>query len=103
MRRWICGRSMRSSRAHATWLARAKDKGGTFMRLSGVIARIVRDRGYGFLRAHNGHEYFYHRNNLVVGSVPFDDHRDGMPAEWDRQEAAKGPRAINVMVSPNLP
>ena len=52
---------------------------------SGVIKRLVRDRGFGFIRDDNGQEWFFHRSSVQDGSF------DGL-----NEPSAKGPRAGNV-------
>ena len=55
---------------------------------SGTIKRLVRDRGFGFIRDDAGQEWFFHRSS-VQGS--FDE-----LSAFDEEPSAKGPRAGNV-------
>jgi CspA family cold shock protein len=60
---------------------------------SGSIKRLVRDRGFGFIRDDGGQEWFFHRSS-VQGS--FDQLNEGQRVSFDEEPSAKGPRAGNV-------
>ena len=60
---------------------------------SGTIKRLVRDRGFGFIRDDGGQEWFFHRSS-VQGS--FDQLNEGQRVNFDEEPSAKGPRAGNV-------
>ena len=60
---------------------------------SGSIKRLVRDRGFGFIRDDSGQEWFFHRSS-VEGS--FDQLNEGQRVSFDEEPSAKGPRAGNV-------
>ena len=60
---------------------------------SGTIKRLVRDRGFGFIRDEGGQEWFFHRSS-VQGS--FDSLNEGQRVGFDEEPSAKGPRAGNV-------
>jgi CspA family cold shock protein len=59
----------------------------------GTIKRLVRDRGFGFIRDDGGQEWFFHRSS-VQGS--FDSLNEGQRVTFDEEPSAKGPRAGNV-------
>jgi CspA family cold shock protein len=59
----------------------------------GTIKRLVRDRGFGFIRDDGGQEWFFHRSS-VQGS--FDSLSEGQRVSFDEEPSAKGPRAGNV-------
>src|SRR6476646_6820693 len=59
----------------------------------GTIKRIVRDRGFGFIRDDGGQEWFFHRS-AVQGS--FDQLNEGQRVNFDEEPSGKGPRAGNV-------
>ena len=61
---------------------------------SGTIKRLVRDRGFGFIRDDNGQEWFFHRSS-VRGAV-FELLREGQRVEFQVEESGKGPRAGEV-------
>src|ERR1700710_2469244 len=56
---------------------------------SGSIKRLVRDRGFGFIRDEGGQEWFFHRSS-VQGS--FDSLNEGQRVSFDEEPSAKGPR-----------
>jgi CspA family cold shock protein len=60
---------------------------------SGSIKRLVRDRGFGFIRDDNGQEWFFHRS-AVEGS--FDSLNEGQRVSFEEEPSPKGPRAGNV-------
>jgi CspA family cold shock protein len=60
---------------------------------TGTIKRLVRDRGFGFIRDEGGQEWFFHRSS-VQGS--FDSLNEGQRVSFDEEPSAKGPRAGNV-------
>jgi cold shock protein len=59
----------------------------------GTIKRLVRDRGFGFIRDDGGQEWFFHRSS-VEGS--FDELNEGQRVSFEEEPSAKGPRAANV-------
>jgi CspA family cold shock protein len=61
---------------------------------SGTIKRLVRDRGFGFIRDDNGQEWFFHRSAVTDGS--FDHLNEGQRVTFEEEPSAKGPRAGNV-------
>jgi CspA family cold shock protein len=60
---------------------------------TGVIKRLVRDRGFGFIKDDGGREWFFHRS-AVQGS--FDDLKENQRVSFDEEPSDKGPRAGNV-------
>jgi CspA family cold shock protein len=73
-------------------LAGARAQGDLDM-AGGVIKRLVRDRGFGFIRDDAGQEWFFHRSS-VQGN--FDELSEGQRVSFDEEPSAKGPRAGNV-------
>ena len=61
--------------------------------MAGTIKRLVRDRGFGFIRDDNGQEWFFHRS-AVEGN--FDDLNEGQRVSFEEEPSPKGPRAANV-------
>ena len=63
----------------------------------GTIIRIVRDRGFGFIKEENGNELFFHATG-VTGSTPFESLSEGQAVTYDkgRDERGRGERAANV-------
>ena len=66
---------------------------------SGTIARLLIDKGFGFIRDEAGIEHFFHRSS-VRGSV-FELLREGQRVEFAIEESAKGPRAGEVKLLEN--
>jgi CspA family cold shock protein len=63
-------------------------------RMNGTIKRLVRDKGFGFIAADRGVEYFFHRS-ACPGNT-FDQLRERQAVSFDVGEGPKGPRAENV-------
>jgi CspA family cold shock protein len=61
---------------------------------NGTIKRLVRDRGFGFIRDDNGQEWFFHRSSVREGS--FDQLNEGQRVSFEEEPSAKGPRAGDV-------
>jgi cold shock protein len=61
---------------------------------NGIIKRLVRDRGFGFIRDDAGQEWFFHRSAVAQGV--FDELAEGQRVSFDEETSAKGPRAGNV-------
>ncbi|MFB3923717.1 MAG: cold-shock protein [Terriglobia bacterium] len=62
--------------------------------MEGTIKRVVRDRGFGFIRSADGQEVFFHRSSLQ--SLNFDGLKEGENVEFDMERGEKGPRATAV-------
>jgi cold shock protein len=65
--------------------------------MNGTIKRLVSDKGFGFILASDGNEYFFH--NSACSDTRFDDLREGQAVTFDRGQGAKGPRGENVRVA----
>jgi CspA family cold shock protein len=63
-------------------------------RVKGRIKKLVRDRGFGFVRGDDGKEVFFHRSGL--GSTDYDSLSEGDVVEYVVQEGPRGARAENV-------
>jgi CspA family cold shock protein len=61
---------------------------------AGRIKKIIPDRGFGFVRADDGNEVFFHRTELTA--VDFDALQEGEQVTFDIVESPKGPRARNL-------
>jgi len=83
-----CGRSvaLRCSRGFRT----SEDIGMP----TGTIARLLIDKGFGFIRDEGGIEHFFHRS-AVRGAV-FELLREGQRVEFTPEDSTKGPRAGDV-------
>ena len=62
----------------------------------GTVARLLTDKGFGFIRDQNGVEHFFHRSS--VRSAIFELLREGQRVEFEPEDTGKGPRAGNVTV-----
>ncbi|MBZ5544211.1 MAG: cold shock domain-containing protein [Acidobacteriia bacterium] len=65
--------------------------------MQGTIKRVIRDRGFGFIRSADGQEIFFHRSSLQ--QLNFDGLREGEPVEFEMERGEKGPRATSVRPS----
>jgi CspA family cold shock protein len=59
--------------------------------------KTVTNKGFGFIEASDGKEYFFHRSACV--SVPFDSLHEGQSVTFDVGQGPKGPRAENVKLA----
>jgi len=62
---------------------------------TGTIKKLVADRGFGFITAEDGKEYFFHRSSIES----FDSLRGNERVEFDVEDSPKGPRAAQVRIS----
>ena len=60
----------------------------------GTIKRIVRDRGFGFLRDEAGQDWFFHRSGVSSGE--FEKLAEGQRVSFEEEPSPKGPRATNI-------
>ena len=65
---------------------------------TGVITKIVKARGFGFLRDGSGTERFFHRND--VSGADFDSLQVSQPVRFTPDPTATGPRPIARAVEP---
>ena len=64
--------------------------------MKGVIKNLVAERGFGFIRAENGTDYFFHRTG-VVPRHSFDHLAEGVEVTFSVETHEKGPRAVDVV------
>ena len=64
--------------------------------MNGTIKRLVSEKGFGFIAAGDGMEYFFHQSACT--QTPFDQLREGQAVTFDVGQGAKGPRGENVRV-----
>ena len=62
---------------------------------TGTIKRVASDRGFGFIAADDGKEYFFHRTSLD-SSLDFDSLNGGEAVIFEIEASQKGPRAGRV-------
>ena len=64
---------------------------------NGTIHRLVRDRGFGFIKSDDGQDFFFHRSELQ--GVTFDLLKEGQSVEFDKGQSPKGPKAVNIKLT----
>ena len=65
---------------------------------SGTVKKLVADRGFGFITADDGKDYFFHRGALE-GGLDFDRLVGGEKVQFDVEDGPKGPRASRVQAA----
>jgi CspA family cold shock protein len=88
--RFSSGRGRGRPRARRSPAAQAP----TGPKIKGRIKKMVRDRGFGFIRGDDGKEVFFHRSGLNTGD--YDVLNEGDVVEYVVQEGPRGARAENV-------
>jgi len=89
--RFGVGRGRRGGRGRRTTAQRAVPSGP---KVKGKIKKLVRERGFGFVRGDDGREVFFHRSGL--GPSDYDSLNEGDVVEYVVQEGPRGARAENV-------
>jgi CspA family cold shock protein len=74
-----------------------KNEGHNMASMNGTIKRLVSDKGFGFILAGDGSEYFFH--NSACHQIAFDDLREGQAVTFDMGHGPKGPRGENVRLA----
>jgi CspA family cold shock protein len=67
---------------------------------TGQIKRLVRDRGFGFIRPDGATEDIFFHSSAMAGGI-FDQLNEGQTVEFDREPDPRDPkrnRAINVRI-----
>ena len=64
---------------------------------NGIIKRLVRDKGFGFVQAGDGTEYFFHQS--ACADARFDSLNEGQAVTFDKGQGPKGPRAENIRLA----
>jgi len=62
--------------------------------MTGTITRMVTEKGFGFVAAQDGSEYFFHQSACT--ETRFDDLRQGQAVTFEKGHGPKGPRAEAV-------
>jgi CspA family cold shock protein len=60
----------------------------------GTIKRLIADKGFGFVAAQDGTEYFFHQSACT--GVRFNELREGQSVTFEKGQGPKGPRAERV-------
>lgn len=65
-------------------------------KISGEIVRLVRDKGFGFIKADGDHkgDIFFHSS--AMQNAQFDNLVEGTKVTFEMGRGTKGPRAENV-------
>ncbi len=61
---------------------------------TGKIKRLMKDRGFGFIKGNDGQEVFFHRSSLT--DLPFESLSEGQDVEFEIEQSPKGPRASKI-------
>jgi len=85
------GRAKKGGRGRRT---SAQSAAPTGPKVKGKIKKLVRERGFGFVRGDDGREVFFHRSGL--GPSDYDSLGEGDVVEYVVQEGPRGARAENV-------
>lgn len=64
-------------------------------RVIGIVIRVYRDRGYGFVRDEDGNEYMLHRHGCVPTPF-FGDLVEGLAVSFRKTVTTKGQRAYDA-------
>ena len=64
--------------------------------VGGLIIRLFRDKGYGFIKGANGQEIYFHKNSFLGND--FDRLDIGTGVQWHEEEGDKGPQATTVRI-----
>lgn len=64
---------------------------------NGTIKRLVSDKGFGFILADDGNEYFFHQS--ACRDAAFHELRESQAVTFERGNGPKGPRAENVRLA----
>ena len=62
--------------------------------ITGTIKRLIGDKGFGFIAASDGKEYFFHQS--ACRQTAFDELHEGQAVTFDVGHGPKGPRGENV-------
>lgn len=62
----------------------------------GTIAKIMDDRGFGFIKPAEGDKDLFFHARSVLGDVVFDDLREGDTVQFELEDGPKGPSAVDV-------
>jgi CspA family cold shock protein len=65
--------------------------------MQGTVKRVIRDRGFGFIKSTEGREIFFHRSSLQ--GLDFETLKEGDAVEFEVEDGPKGPRAAVVRFS----
>jgi cold shock CspA family protein/ribosome-associated translation inhibitor RaiA len=64
--------------------------------VGGLVVRLFREQGYGFIRSADGEEIYFHKNSLPGDD--FERIQVGTGVQWHEEQGAKGPQASTVRI-----
>ncbi len=73
-----------------------KTKSHPDQEVNAFVEKIFHDRGYGFLKALEGHQVYFHQNSVL--NDMFDRLRPGAGVHYTEEMGEKGPQATSVRV-----
>lgn len=62
--------------------------------MKGFVKKFDKEKGYGFIKAEDGQDVFFHYSSLLVEG--YKTIEDGAKVEFDVQQSERGLRAANV-------
>ncbi|HUH05540.1 MAG TPA: cold shock domain-containing protein [Kofleriaceae bacterium] len=62
---------------------------------TGTVKKVISERGFGFISAPDGSEYFFHKDGLA-SSLDFDRLVGGESVSFEIEKGPKGDRAVKV-------
>lgn len=68
---------------------------------TGTIRKLMKDRGFGFIRTPEGNDVFFHRSDCR--QVDFDALSLGQRLEFEELQAPRGARAANLRMGAGQP
>ena len=100
---FVLGERYHASRSRGRGRTRARRAAGptpapTGPKSKGRIKKMVRDRGFGFIRGDDGKEVFFHRSGM--NGSDYDSISEGDNVEYVIQEGPRGARAEHVRQIP---
>ena len=100
---FVLGDRYHASRSRGRGRTRARRAAGptpapTGPKSKGRIKKMVRDRGFGFIRGDDGKEVFFHRSGM--NGSDYDSISEGDAVEYVIQEGPRGARAEHVRQIP---
>ena len=66
---------------------------------TGIIGRLIRDHGFGFIKVADGIDLFFHRSE--VQDISFDSLKEGQRVDFKASLGSKGLKATNVKLLKN--
>jgi cold shock CspA family protein len=63
----------------------------------GIVARLFREEGYGFIRTGDNRDVYFHQNSVLNGA--FNRLRQGMEVRFAEEQGDKGPQASTVEIA----